>query len=121
MSESIRPIDWLLLALSLLCQTAAVILAKSAALRMDAPTPMAFATNAWYVGGLGCLVLQAFLWQLVLRRFRLTVAYLVTSLNYLLILAASRLVFLESVSVFNVVGSVVIAIGVFFVISGNRP
>ncbi len=83
---------------------------------METPTPLGFLTNAWYLGGLACLVLQAFFWQLVLRRVRLFVAYLVTSLNSLLILAASRFVFLERVTLLKLVGATVIVLGVYLVV-----
>jgi undecaprenyl phosphate-alpha-L-ara4N flippase subunit ArnE len=118
---AVRPIHWLLLALSLLFQTSAVILGKTAALAMGKPTVTAFLTNRWYLAGLACLGLQAFCWQLVLRRMSLSVAYLATSLSYLLILAASRFIFVEPITRFNVIGSVVIVVGVWLVVNERRP
>jgi multidrug transporter EmrE-like cation transporter len=119
--ESVRPIHWILLALSLFFQVTAVILGKTAALRMGTPTPVAFLTNGWYLGGLGCLLLQTFCWQFVLRGMHLTVAYLFTSLNYLLILGASRIFFFERINAFNLGGSAAIVVGVCLVIRENRP
>ena len=117
---AVRPIHWLLLSLSLLFQTFAVVLGKTAALRMGTPTVTAFVTNRWYLAGLACLGLQAFCWQLVLRRMRLSVAYLATSVSYLLILAASRFVFAEPINRFNLIGSVVIVVGVWLVVNERR-
>jgi drug/metabolite transporter (DMT)-like permease len=116
MSDRARPVQWLFLVLSLTCQVAAVVLGKVAALRMGVATPRAFLTNPWYIGGLACLGLQAVFWQVVLRGIRLFIAYLVTSLQYLLILAASRVFFQERASAANVVGAAVIAAGVYFVV-----
>ena len=116
MNDRVRPIHWLYLTLCLFFQVTAVILGKTAALRMGTPTVAAFLTNPWYLGGLVCLVLQAFFWQLVLRGVRFFVAYLVTSLNYLLILAASRVFFLERVTFLNIVGASVILAGVYVVV-----
>lgn len=116
MNDRVTPAHWLCLVLSLLCQVTAVILGKTAALHMGKPTLGAFLGNPWYVGGLACLVLQAFFWQLVLRQVRLFVAYLVTSLNYLLILAASRLFFLERVTLLKLAGALVIVAGVYLVV-----
>jgi drug/metabolite transporter (DMT)-like permease len=116
MTERLRPISIVFIVLSLSCQAVAVVLGKTAALRIGAPTPGAFLTSPWYLGGLACLVLQALLWQLVLREVRLFVAYLVTSLNYFLVLAASRIFFLESVTTANVVGAAVIVAGVYLVV-----
>jgi undecaprenyl phosphate-alpha-L-ara4N flippase subunit ArnE len=119
-NQSVRPIHWILLVLSLLFQVTAVILGKTAALRIGTPTPVAFLTNGWYVGGLGCLLLQTVCWQVVLRGMHLTVAYLVASLNYLLILGASRIFFSERINAFNLGGSAAIIVGVFLVIRENQ-
>lgn len=83
---------------------------------MGKPTLSAFVTSPWYLGGLACLILQAFFWQLVLREVQLFVAYLVTSLNYFLVLAASRILFLERVTSLNLIGAAVIVAGVYLVI-----
>jgi drug/metabolite transporter (DMT)-like permease len=92
------------------------MLGKVAALRLSKPTVAAFLTNPWYLGGLACLVLQAFVWQLVLREVRLFVAYMATSLNYFLVLAGSRILFLEKVTALNVAGVAIIVAGVYLVV-----
>jgi len=120
-NERVRPVLWLFLTLSLVCQASAVILGKVAALRMGHPTVAAFIGSPWYLGTLICLMLQAFFWQLVLRGVRLFVAYLFTSLNYLLILAASRIVFLERVTPLNLIGAAVIVTGVYVVVREDLP
>lgn len=112
----IRPASLLFLSLCLLCQAGAAVVGKIAALRMDRPTLAAFLTNPWYLATLAFLVLQAFLWQIVLRRVPLFIAYLFTSLNYLVLLAISRIVFLERVSAPNVLGAAVIASGVYLLL-----
>ncbi|MEA2342514.1 MAG: hypothetical protein QOF63_683 [Thermoanaerobaculia bacterium] len=116
MPQRIRAVSLLFLGLSLAFQATSVVLGKTAALRMGKPALAAFLTNPWYLGALACLVLQAFFWQLVLREVRLFVAYLVTSLNYFLILVASRFVFLEGVTTVNVIGVAVIVAGVYLVV-----
>ena len=121
MNERVRPVLWLFLILSLLSQVAAVVLSKIAALRMGSPTLSAFLTNRWYLGALACLILQAFFWQLVLRGIRLFVAYLFTSLNYLLVLTASRIFFLERVTPLNLIGAVVVVAGVYIVVREDLP
>jgi drug/metabolite transporter (DMT)-like permease len=112
----VDPVLWLFLILSISCQTAAVIFGKTAALRMGAPGVRAFLTNGWYLAALACLFLQALFWQAVLRGIRLFVAYLFTSLNYLLVLAVSRIIFLERVTTMNVIGAAVIVAGVYVVV-----
>lgn len=120
-NDRVHPVLWLFLTLSLVCQVSAVILGKIAALRMGRPSFGAFLENPWYLGTLVCLILQAFFWQLVLRGVRLFVAYLFTSLNYLLILAASRIFFLERVTPLNLIGAAVIVIGVYIVVREDLP
>jgi drug/metabolite transporter (DMT)-like permease len=117
----VRLAHWLFLLLSLLCQVTAAVTGKLAALRLSAATPHAFLTNRWYLATLACLILQAFFWQLVLRGFRLFVAYLFTSLNYLLILAVSRIFFLEHITLLNVIGAAVIVAGVYLVVREDLP
>jgi drug/metabolite transporter (DMT)-like permease len=119
--NEVRPRAWLFLALCIGFQTTSVMLGKVAALRLAKPTPAAFLTNPWYLGGLACLVLQAFVWQLVLREVRLFVAYLAMSVNYFLVLAGSRIVFLERVTALNVIGVAVIIAGVYLVIREDLP
>lgn len=116
MSERVPAVYWLYLLLSLLCQATAVVLGKTAALHLGNPTVSAFLSSPWYLGGLCCLGLQAFFWQLVLRRVRLLVAYLVTSLNTFLILAASRYFFLERVTGLKVVAGAIIVAGVYVIV-----
>jgi drug/metabolite transporter (DMT)-like permease len=112
---------WLFLMLSLFCQVAAIIFGKMAALRMGAPSAGAFLTSRWYLSAVACLILQAFFWQFVLRGIRLFVAYLFTSLNYLLVLAVSRIIFLERVTLTNVVGAAVVIAGVYVVVREDLP
>jgi multidrug transporter EmrE-like cation transporter len=121
MNDRVRGVHWLFLLLSLLCQVTAAVTGKTAALRLEAATPHAFLTNGWYLATLACLILQAFFWQLVLRGFRLFVAYLFTSLNYLLILAVSRIFFLERITLPNVIGAAVVVAGVYLVVREDLP
>lgn len=120
MSARLPPVYGLYLALSVLCQASAAVLGKMAALHLGSPTPAAFVSSPWYLAGLILLVLQAFFWQLVLRRVRLFVAYLVTSLNYFLVLLAGRVFFTERVTALNVAGVAVIVAGVYLVVAEDR-
>jgi multidrug transporter EmrE-like cation transporter len=118
--HKVRPLYWLLLALSLLFQVTAVVLSKVASQRLAASSLPAFLTNGWFLAGLGCLGLQAVCWQLVLRCIPLVVAYPITSVNFLLLLAASRIFFGEPINAFHVAGAVVIVVGVRMIISEVR-
>jgi drug/metabolite transporter (DMT)-like permease len=102
--------------MSVLLQAVSGVLCKAAALGMGTPTAMGFLMSPWYLGGLASLALQAVCWQFVLREVRLFVAYLVTSLNYFVVLAASRIFFQETVPVSNIVGATIIVAGVYLVV-----
>jgi drug/metabolite transporter (DMT)-like permease len=121
MSERARPAAFLFLILSLLLQVSAIVLGKTAALHMGAPGIQAFLSNPWYLASLVCLALQAICWQFVLRQIRLFVAYLFTSLNYFLVLAASRLIFLEPITGLHLAGAALITAGVYVVIREDLP
>ncbi len=116
MSDRAGPVAFLFLLLSLLFQASAMVLGKTAALRMETPSLSAFLGSPWYLASLACLALQALVWQLVLRELRLFVAYLFTSLNYFMVLAASWVFFRERVSSLNVIGAAVIVAGVYLVL-----
>jgi len=116
MNEKVRPVSLLFLVLSLCFQAIAIVLGKTAALRMGNPSLSAFLSSPWYLAGLTCLVFQAFFWQLVLREVRLFIAYLATSMNYFIVLAAARIFFLERVTIVNVIGATVIVAGVYLVV-----
>jgi drug/metabolite transporter (DMT)-like permease len=121
MSDRVRFITWLFLILSLLFQVTAIILGKSAALHMGSLNFSAFMRNPWYLSSLVFLVLQAFVWQLVLREVRLFVAYLCTSSSYFLVLAASRFLFQERVTIWHVIGATVMVAGVYLVVREDLP
>lgn len=114
--EPLHPISLLYIFLSLSFHAAGAVLGKTAALRMGNPTLSAFLGSPWYLGGVACLALQAFFWQLVLREVRLFIACLFTSLNAFLVLAISRVVFDERVTSLNVAGAMVIVAGVYLVV-----
>lgn len=110
----------LCLALSLLFQTASVGFGKTASLSMGRFTLGNTLSNPYYILSLTCLGLQAIAWQVALRRFPLSVAYLVMSLIYVNILLLSALWFHESVTWPNLCGAALIVAGVVLLTRGLR-
>lgn len=102
----------LCLNLSLVCQIISVGFGKYAALSMPQFSPEAILGNGYYLLAIFCLILQSFFWPIALRGYSLTVAYFYMSLSYVAILTMSWLVFHESVSLFNIVGTLLILVGV---------
>lgn len=84
-------------------------------LRPDALPGIATALvfNPLVIAGLAVTVSGTFFWLIALSRADLSYAYPLTSINYLLILLASWLIFGERVTLTRVIGVVAICIGVW--------
>lgn len=74
--------------------------------------------NPWVVSGLVATFLSGVSWMLAMTRFEIGYAYPFVSLNYVLVIAASFLIFHESLSVEKIVGTAFIVIGVIVVSRG---
>ncbi len=66
----------------------------------------------FYLAGLACLGVFAILWQLLLEILPLTTAYLRKGILYILILIWSVILFQEQVTFQNIIGSIIIIIGI---------
>lgn len=66
----------------------------------------------WLLIIIGCLGLGAVFWLLVLQRLPVGIAYPMLSINYVLVMLASRYWFKESVSVRQWLGVVLVILGV---------
>ena len=72
-------------------------------------------TNFWVVGGLFVYVFSTAFWLVVLSRMNLSYAYPFVSLSYIIMIVASWQLFNENISGLRVLGSLVVALGVFLV------
>lgn len=108
------------LVFSLTCQILSLIFGKMAAVGIREFTPAGIA-RAWpFWLSLMCLGLQALVWPLVLRRLPLFRSYLVMSGVYLAIPGVSWLVFHERVSSGNLVGALIIMVGIVTLLTGSQ-
>jgi drug/metabolite transporter (DMT)-like permease len=73
------------------------------------------ATNLYVVGGLLIYVSGTVFWLAALSRVDLSYAYPFASLSYVIMLAASWLLFHEDITLLRVVGTVVVALGVLII------
>jgi drug/metabolite transporter (DMT)-like permease len=71
------------------------------------------------LGGLACWTASTLLWLLVLQRERLSFAYTLTSLNYVLVPLAARFVLGERLGGIRMVGMALIALGVGVTVAGR--
>lgn len=93
---------------------------KMAATSMDEFTLWEIATNALYILSFGLFFLRALSWQIALTKVPLSVAYPMLSVSFISLLAVGYFFFGETVSVYNVVGAVIIIAGVLTIIMGKK-
>jgi len=110
----------LFISLSLLFQCAALVFGKFASLNTTSFTPRGILTNEWYLATLLCLGLQAVSWPLALRRLPLFQSYVFMSAVYIVIPIASHFIFHEKVSVANMAGATLIAVGIIVMMREQR-
>lgn len=108
-----------LIVASVMCQLAAVLLLKQQAVLHPLSGIADIFLHPLYWAALGCLGLQALLWQRVLARHDLSFAYPLNSLIYPATLVAGWFLFGEAITLQRIAGSGVILFGVW-IISG-RP
>lgn len=86
------------------------ICTKKAALQ----PPMSWWYWLWFAGAVAVIGIYALLWQQVLKRIELGTAYMFkgTSLIFTMLIAA--LLFGEAITVPNIIGSVIIIVGIVF-------
>jgi drug/metabolite transporter (DMT)-like permease len=73
------------------------------------------ATNLWVVFGLLIYVTGTVFWLSALSRVELSYAYPFASLSYVVMLAASWLLFYEDITVMRLLGTAIVALGVFLI------
>ncbi|WP_339157806.1 SMR family transporter [Paenibacillus sp. FSL W8-0186] len=104
--------DYFYLVLSILFQSISSILMKFASMNLTSGNIFLLISNVYYLAALVCLVLQAVFWQLTLKKVELSIAYPLTALNTVFILTFSYIIFKEQISFYNILGVIIIMIGV---------
>lgn len=98
----------LLLSLSLIIQSLSSVFIKYAGKFETLSKEFLF----FYVLAVGCLGVFAIMWQLLLELIPLTTAYLRKGILYILILIWSVILFKEQVTIYNIIGSIIIIVGI---------
>jgi multidrug transporter EmrE-like cation transporter len=110
-----------LLIVSILIQAFGAICTKYAA--ELAPSSTFFGINTTLIiyciilGGMG---LQVFFWQAALKYYSLSFAYPFRSLVSFIVLFAAFFLFQESVTLFNVVGLIIISVGIIYLVKDGE-
>jgi multidrug transporter EmrE-like cation transporter len=98
--------------LSILFQSLSGIFGKYAALSLQSTSFIGIVTNIFYILSLGCLLLQAIVWQQALRHYPLSVAYPFMGLVNFVVLFSSAILFQEGVTFANILGLIFISTGI---------
>ena len=98
----------LLLSLSLVLQSLSSVFIKYAGQFETLSPEFIF----YYVIAVGCLGVFAIMWQFLLELIPLTTAYLRKGILYILILIWSVILFNETVTIDNIIGSIIIIAGI---------
>lgn len=106
--KSNRPKILILLSLSLIIQSLSSVFIKYAGKYETLSKEFIF----FYVLAVGCLGVFAIMWQLLLELIPLTTAYLRKGILYILILIWSVILFREQVTLNNIIGSIIIIVGI---------
>lgn len=98
----------LLLSISLIIQSLSSVFIKFAGKYETLSKEFLF----FYALAVLCLGVFAIMWQLLLELIPLTTAYLRKGILYILILIWSVILFQEKVTLFNIIGSIIIIVGI---------
>ena len=66
----------------------------------------------WITGSIGVMGLYALLWQQIIARMQLSTAYMFKGTSLVFVLLISALLFGETISVDNIIGSIIIIVGI---------
>jgi multidrug transporter EmrE-like cation transporter len=108
--KNLRYFSFIILAIAF--QSLSGIFGKYAALSLPAPSLIGIVTNVFYILSLCCLFLQAIVWQQALRHFPLSLAYPFMGLVNFVVLFSSAILFQEGVTSTNIIGLIIISLGI---------
>jgi drug/metabolite transporter (DMT)-like permease len=74
--------------------------------------------NPWVLSGIVATFLAGVSWMLAMTRFEISYAYPYVSLNYVIVLAASILMFNESLNMSKIIGTAFVIVGIVVISRG---
>lgn len=75
--------------------------------------------NPYVMGGISIYGFTTFVWLVILSRVKLSIAYPMLSLGYVLVIPFSWLVFKETIPMARIIGAILICIGIYLVAQGE--
>jgi drug/metabolite transporter (DMT)-like permease len=116
---------WSFLAASVLLSAAAQVFLKAGAAAGSADSvgtnPVDAFLEPMVVVGLALYALGTLLWLKCLTRLDLSLAYLVSALQYVLVFVAAKALFAETLSLTRLIGLAVILLGIVIVSRNRKP
>ena len=108
-----------LVATAVILQALTNILFKSAALSLESFELMNIITNIFYILSMVCFFLRIVVWQIALKFMELSYLYFFKSLGYPILLGVSYYFFNEKVDFWNILGTVIICVGIVYLSMGK--
>ena len=81
--------------------------------------PLAIINNIWILGGLSLYAIGFILWLFVLQHHELSFAFPVVGVIYIVVMFLSWLIFKENITLFRLVGTLLIASGAAVIVLGK--
>ena len=75
--------------------------------------------NPYVMGGISIYGFTTFVWLVILSRVKLSIAYPMLSLGYVLVIPFAWLVFKETIPIVRIIGAILICIGIYLVAQGE--
>jgi len=104
--------NFLFIIFSILSQACGGICGKYASMTIN-NSPIAIVLSPFCIAAIGFMVLQAMFWQQALKHYPLSFAYPFISLVNFVVLFSAFFLFGETITVYNILGLIIISIGIF--------
>jgi len=108
-----KRVYWLIACLVVLQGFTVVFIKKAALSTLETNSIFQVIFNIFYIISMVFFVLRSVLWQIVLLKNPISKYYPMLSLNYILLLILGYYIFDEKISMYNIIGTVLIIFGVF--------
>lgn len=105
---------YFLIVTNIALQVASFILVKIAAVKADGYITIFF--NLYYIVALSFLIIRSIVWQLILKNKDISLVYPLNAVVPVFILLSSVVIFNESISNYNMVGTLIIMIGILLLV-----
>jgi drug/metabolite transporter (DMT)-like permease len=111
---------YLYLFLTVVCRSLNPLFFKKAAITLDDYTLMAMISNVFLLISFALFSIRAITWQITLSKLSLAFAYPFMSVAYITMLAGGHFLYDEKVTIFNIIGTIGIILGLVLMTIGKE-